>query len=211
MNTPPYFKQQKSYTCSLAVLRMILAQHNITVTETELLKHIEQNYPKGFKNIWNPTIAKLAQQYGLKTTLISDWQLLKPKNLTQAISDYQQNPETFNYKQYENETDGNHFEEPLDLAYAEMINAIELGVSTKYKKIDQKELITLLHRGCLMILSVKLEQLYPDKKGYHTILLYHIDENMVHYHDPAYGESQSINLQALLSASLDTGSAIVIS
>ncbi len=187
---------------------MILAVHDINITENELLAEVKKIYPKNFKNIWNPTIAKLAQKYGIPTTLIADWPLLKPQNLAKATSEYLNNPANFNHKEYENNDDQDALPEPLPLAYSEMFEALNLGVKTKYKKLDQKELITLLHRDVLLLISVKLESLYPGKKGYHSILLYDLDENKIHYHDPSYGEKKSISLQALLSASIDTGTAL---
>ena len=68
MAIPPYFKQQKLRTCSLACLRMALGYFDITVTEKELETKIEPDYGKNFKNLWNTTIAKLACEYGLDTT-----------------------------------------------------------------------------------------------------------------------------------------------
>jgi ABC-type bacteriocin/lantibiotic exporter with double-glycine peptidase domain len=69
INTPPYFKQDYQYACSLAVLRMVLAHYGINVTEKELLKKVEKNHGVNFKNLWNPTIAKLAREYGINTTM----------------------------------------------------------------------------------------------------------------------------------------------
>ena len=49
MRTPPYFEQQHTSACSLAVLRSILAQQGINITEAVLLAKVEADYGKQFK------------------------------------------------------------------------------------------------------------------------------------------------------------------
>lgn len=208
MNIVPYFKQQKNTTCSLAVLRMVLAFHGIQIEEKQLVQQVEKDYGKKFKNIWNPTIAKLALQYGIKTTLISDWPLLKPRNLKTAIKQYTENPSEFNYREYENENDTDHLPEPLPLAYTEFFQAIKLGLDTKHTQITEQLLKKQLSQYLLLI-SIKLQKVYPNKKGYHSILLYQYKDKNVFYHDPSYGQSLQISIKKLLEATTDVGAAIL--
>ncbi len=87
---PPYFKQEQAYTCSLAVLRMVLASNNNDVTEEELTQKVEKEYGKKFKNILNTSIAELAKEYGLDTAIYKNLmedeikQFLEQGNLIQT-------------------------------------------------------------------------------------------------------------------------------
>ena len=56
MMSPKYFKQQRKYTCSLAVLRQVLHINGIQVREDELVKKVEKDYGKKFGE--NKDIAK---------------------------------------------------------------------------------------------------------------------------------------------------------
>ena len=206
---PPYQKQQKSTTCSLAVLRMVLATNDIEVSEQELIRKVEQDYGKRFKNIWNPTIAKLAAQYNIKTTLIADWPLLKPQNLRKAKKEYFADPDKFNYKKYENPDDTDSLPEPLPLAYKELFNALQSGAKATYTVLDRETIEKTLQSDFLMLLSVNLQKLYSDKRGYHSILLYDFQTDQVSYHDPSYGEEQSVSFSRLLEASINVGAAMI--
>lgn len=211
MTMPPYFKQQKSTTCSLAVLRMVLASKGISVGEEELLKKVEKDYGKSFKNIWNSTIAKLACQFGIKAKLIVEWPLLKKDNLKKALQEYETNPKSFNYKKYENPNDKDALPEPLPLGYKETFEALKLGCKTECKRISEQKIKKLLDQGNLILFSIKLQNMYKDKKGYHSILVYGYKNNEVFYHDPSYGKELKLPLKKLIGASQDVGAAIAFS
>lgn len=86
----PYIKQESRYTCSLAVLRMVLSFYDIQISEEELVDQVKPIYGSKFKNIWNPTIAKLACEFGLKVTFSANWPLLEPRAMKKAIREYHQ-------------------------------------------------------------------------------------------------------------------------
>ena len=206
---PPYLKQQKSTTCSLAVLRMVLATRDIEVSEQELVSKVETDYSKKFKNIWNPTIAKLACQYKIKTTLIADWPLLKSENLEKAKKEYAENPTKFNFRKYENPDDKDTLPEPLPLAYKELFHALDSGAKAVFTPLTGNIIKDTLDHTSFMLLSVNLKKLYPGKNGYHSILLYAIENDKVFFHDPSYGEAQSTTVYRLLQASTNVGAAII--
>jgi hypothetical protein len=209
---PPYYKQENRYTCSLAVLRMVLAYHEITVSEAELISRVEPEYGKDFRNLWNPTIAKLSCEYGIETTLYAQWPLFKKKNYPQALAEYKKHPQAMNYQKYERATNSDTSTEPLPLAYKEMFRAIELGCRCVYGRLTEIRLRQLLDKGCLIQVSVKLHLLYSGKKqAFHSILLFNIAGDVVSYHDPTYGENLHCPIDHLLRASTDVGAAIVYS
>lgn len=206
MNIPPYFKQQGNSSCSLAILRMVLAAKGINITEEELVNKVEENYGKNFKNIWNPTIAKLAREHGIDVTFYASWPLFKDTNMEQALKEYKNSPETFNINKYENPDDKDVLPEPLNLAYKEMFRAVELGCKYEYGGIDKNIIINTLSNNSLIQLSIHLKKLYPEKykTGYHSILLYKYEKGKVFYHDPYNGESLSTNIDDLINATMDT-------
>lgn len=209
--TPPYFKQAHRYTCSLAVLRMVLAYFKIKVSEKELIEKVERDYGAGFKNLWNPTIAKLSCEYGIKTTMYAAWPLFKKTIYPKALAEFKTNPEKMNYKKYEHLKDSDKSTEPLPLAYKEMFRALELGCRCVYGKLTAQRIKKLLAKKDQLIqTSVKLDRLYPGKKeAFHSILLYQLIGDTVYFHDPTYGKGLSCQLNHLLQASQNVGAAIV--
>lgn len=209
---PPYFPQSHTYACSLACLRMVLAAKGINISEEDLIQKVTKDYGPNFKNIWNPTIAKLACEYGIPTTMYADWPLFKKEVLPQAITAYQMHPETFNYKQYENPDDTDDEGIPLPLSYKEMFRAIELGCNCIYGQLNEKNIRDNLSNGNYIQTSIKLHLLYPGKKElFHSILLYDIQDETVFYHDPAYGAQLNSSLQQLLTAANSVGAAMIYS
>jgi hypothetical protein len=189
---------------------MVLKHHQIEVSEEKLLTSVEPDYGKGFHNIWNPTIAKLAREYDVDTTMYAEWPLFKPELLKQAMAEYTAAPESFNVAKYEDPDDDDVFPEPLPLAYKEMFEAIRLGCDVEYGSLTKKLLTKVLDAGALIQTSVKLQRLYDDgKKGYHSILIYAYDDATVHYHDPYRGPALTANMGHLINASADTGAAMV--
>lgn len=206
MSIPPYLKQENESTCSLAVLRMALAHFGKTVSEGELVSQVKEEYGEKFSNIWNPTIAKLACEYGLKTTFFAEWPLLKPELLSMAMREYVKNPVTFNVRKYENESDHDSLPEPLPLAYKEMFLAIEKGCTTIYGGLTKERITSLLSDGHLIQTSIKLHILYPGKKhAFHSILLYGLERKVVSFHDPYHGEQLNCSIDHLLQAASDVG------
>ena len=206
MKIPPYFIQENKYTCSLAALRMALAYFGITVTESELEKKVETDYGKNFKNLWNPTIAKLACEYGLNTLLSADWPLLKDGVIQQAMKAYKEDSENFNVNKYENPNDTDHPPEPLPLAYKEMFRAVEKRCKTAYGSLTAEKISELLTKGYLIQTSIKLHLMYPGSKHtFHSILIYGIDGNTVYFHDPAKGAQLTCSVEHLLKATMDVG------
>lgn len=210
MNMPPYFKQEKQGTCSLAVLRMVLSHFGISASESELEKKVISDYGKKFSNIWNPTIAKLACEYGISTIFSADWPLLKPEMLQNAIKDYRENPNSFNVNKYENPEDTDSVPIPLPLSYKEIFLAIEKGCKTKYGSLTANSVKELLKSGYLIQTSIKLHLMYPGSKhAFHSILIYGIDGNELYYHDPHRGRSLTCSLEHLIKATPDVGAYIV--
>lgn len=209
---PKYFKQDSQYTCSLAVLRMILAFYGIEISEVDLISKVEKDYGKNFKNLWNPTIAKLAREYGINTTMYATWPLFKKNIYSKALSEFQNNPKTMNYKKYEHPKDKDELTEPLPLAYEEMFKALELGCKCVYGKLTASRIKSAISKGYLVQTSIKLHKLYPDKKHvFHSILIYRIEGNTVYYHDSAHGEGLSCSMDTLTKASNNVGAAMIYS
>lgn len=182
----------------------------MSVTEDALVAKIEGDYRSDFHNIWNPTIAKLGQMYGLQTSMYALWPLLKPDVLKPATEAYEKSPETFNVTLYENPNDKDTGTEPLPLSYKEMFAAIALGCKTEYGTLSKILIKEHLDAGHLIQTSIKLHKLYPGKKhAFHSILLYGYTNNEVFYHDPALGEQLSCTFEQLLTAATDVGACIV--
>ena len=70
MHIPNYFKQEKSYTCSLAVLRMVLQTNGSVMTETELEDELFLLSHTKIKNIPNLQIFELAKRHQLKVEIL---------------------------------------------------------------------------------------------------------------------------------------------
>lgn len=209
---PPYFQQENAYTCSLSVLRMVLSFYGMDVSEAELINRVEEDYGKNFKNLWNPTIARLAREYGINTTMCATWPLFKKDIYPKALSEFKKNSETMNYKKYEHPKDKDELTEPLPLAYKEMFRALELGCECIYGKLTTIRIKSALSKGHLVQTSIKLHKLYPGKKHvFHSILIYKVEGNTVFYHDPAHGESLSCSMDALIKASNNVGAAMIYS
>jgi hypothetical protein len=204
---PPYIKQSRGSTCSLAVLRMVLAAKHIFVTEEVLIDKVIPDYGKDFKNIWNPTIAKLAREYGLEVKIYAMWPLLKKDQMQQALQEYKTSPETFNVNKYENPEDEDAFPEPLPLAYREMFEALKLGCEYEYGDLNKNVLSSILSKGNVIQTAIKLKKLYPEKykEGYHSILLYALDGKDIIYNDPYNGEGLRVSIEKLLESASDVG------
>jgi ABC-type bacteriocin/lantibiotic exporter with double-glycine peptidase domain len=65
ISKPPFFAQEGTYTCALACLRMVLAQHDISVTEEEL-GHSARFEGYG---IHIEEVVRLAHQFGLRAEI----------------------------------------------------------------------------------------------------------------------------------------------
>jgi len=209
MNVPPYFRQESPSTCSLAALRMALNHFGILVSESELKEKVKSDYGEKFSNIWNPTVAKLACEYGLETRLYAEWPLFKEGVLQQAHEDYKTNPANFDVAKYENTNDSDELPEPLPLSYKEMFLAIEKGCKTEYSSLTESKLSELIESGYLIQTSIKLHLMYSQSKiGFHSILIYRLDEANVSYHDPHRGAAMSCTKEHLLKATMDVGAFI---
>lgn len=207
---PPFITQKHNYSCSLAVLRMALAVHGQNVSEQELRQKIAGDYREDYRNIWNPTIAKLAQMYGLHTVMYADWPLFRPHTMERAMAEYHASPETFRVSKYENPDDEDESTEPLPLAYKEMFEAVSLGCQTVFGHLTKSLLCRHLDDGDLVQTSVKLDRLYPGfRKVFHSILIYDHDDTHVVYHDPTYGEGLRCPFSRLFNAANDVGAAII--
>lgn len=206
----PYFQQENPYTCSLAVLRMVLAYFGINVSEKELISKVEKDYGKSFKNLWNSTIAKLSREYGINTTMYAVWPLFKKNIYSKALAEFKKNPNTMNFKKYEHPKDKDELTEPLPLAYKEMFRALELGCKCVYGKLTGNKIKNLLLKNCLVQTSIKLHLLYPGERHiFHSILIYKLVGSKVYYHDPARGEGLNSDINRLIKASNNVGAAIV--
>jgi hypothetical protein len=187
-----------------------LAERGIDVSEGELLAKVEGDYGKDFANLWNPTIAKLACQYGLAVTMYADWPLFKPEVLKQAMAEFVADPEAMSVQKYENPQDDDQLPEPLPLAYREMFKAVKLGCKTVYGGLTAELLAELLASGYLIQTSVKIERLYPGEvSGFHSILIYDLKNDLVEYHDPARQPSMHSSLETLIDAANGTGACLV--
>ena len=206
MSEPPYLKQERQSTCSLAVLRMVLGHFGIFVTESDLVEKVSKDYGKGFSNIWNPTIAKLACEYGFTTILSAEWPLLKEGVLYQAIEDYKKDPMNFNVIKYENPNDKDSLPEPLPLTYKEMFLAVKMGCKTEYGQLTKAKITALLNSEYLIQTSIKLQKMYPQSHtGFHSLLIYDLDGENVTYHDPYRGPAMACTVEHLLKATMDVG------
>ncbi|MDB5175450.1 MAG: hypothetical protein JWM81_308 [Candidatus Saccharibacteria bacterium] len=208
---PPYFKQHNKSACSLAALRSVLALKGLIVSEEDLIEKVEPDYGGSFSNLWNPTIAKLALEYDIDTTMYADWPLFKPELLQQVLDEYHQSPDTMDIQRYESPDDGDSLPEPLTLAYKEMFRAIELGCKTMYGGLSRGLLTELLERNLLVQTSIKTKLLYPGERDtYHSILIYALnDANEVVYHDPAREPSMVCPIDVLINAANGTGACLV--
>jgi hypothetical protein len=207
---PPYFKQETRHTCSLAVLRSVLAAKGVTVSEKELVDKVVPAYGTHFKNLWNPTIAKLACQYGITTHMYAEWPLFKEENLVSALEEFRTNPQAMDISKYESLNDTDSVPEPLPLAYSEMFLAIDLGCKVTYEKLSSENTKRFLKAGNLMQISIRTKKLYPEaKNSYHSILIYDIKGDDVYYHDPARQPSMSCSIVDLVNAANGTGAFMV--
>lgn len=210
MQIPPYFKQEKLATCSLASLRMALGYFDIKVTEKELEEQVKSEYGTRFKNLWNTTIAKLACEYGLDVTLAADWPLLREGVLGEAMKAYKEHPLEFNIMNYENPADNDHLPEPLPLAYKEMFLAVENGCHTLYKPISKEVIITTLQEGVLIQTTIKRNKFYPGNNStYHSLLLYKTDGEKIFFHDPSEGAEMATTIDHLVYAATDVGAYMI--
>lgn len=205
-----FYPQEDSYTCNLANLRSALNFYGVTVSESELVNSVSKDYGKNFKNIWNPTIAKLARIYKLPVKLVADWPLLKRENIKIALAEYKSNPDNMNVDKYENQNDTDKNTEPLSLAYIEMFKAIELGCTVEFGKLNKDSLKTNLEKNKLIQTSIKLDKLYPgSKKTYHSILLHSLDGNKVIYNDPFKGQNLKTSIEHLINSATSAGAYMV--
>jgi hypothetical protein len=189
---------------------MVLASYEISVSEEELIKKVEVDYGKDFKNLWNPTIAKLSRKYGIQTTMYANWPLFKKDIYPLALAEFIKNPLTFDYRKYENPKDTDNLTEPLPLSYREMFKAMELGCICTFGKLTEHIIRSLLSQNQLIQTSVKLNLLYPGKKQvFHSVLIYGVKDDILFYHDPAHGESLTCTLGHMVHAANDVGAAIV--
>lgn len=205
-----YIPQNHKSACSLAVLRMVLKAKDIDVSEEELIGKIEGDYGKHFKNIWNPTIAKLAREYGIETRMYALWPLFKRDKLKAALKEYQEDPRNFNVFKYENKKDKDRLPETLPLSYKEMFEAVNKGCKVTYGSLTPVKIKKLLSQGHLIQTSIHRERFFPDKPpAYHSILIYGYKDEEVFFHDPDNGPSRSRSLYQLMSAMQDVGAVIV--
>ncbi len=176
------------------------------MTEEDLLARVEVDYVTGFTNIWNPTIAKLASEYGVQTKMYALWPLFKPELFKRALQEYNTNPATMNIQAYENPNDSSVFDEPLPLAYKEMFEAVKLGCSVVYGRMTKARLIRALDAGRLVQTSIRTQVLYPSARpSYHSLLIYKRYNNVITYHDPARSAGMECDINNLLRAANDTG------
>ncbi len=184
MKPPQYLKQIHNGACSLAVLRMVLASRGIPVSEKRLIENIEAEYKKSFKQVWNPTIAKLACQNGIKVSFMARWSLLKPANIKKA--------------------------QDLDIAYRDMLEAVRLGCEVSYGKLTETIMKENLLKGNYIQTSIHKNKLHKGAKaGYHSILLYDIIDDEVYFHDPDMGSAMHCSIVVLMRAMNGAGAALV--
>ena len=203
---PPYFPQAHKYACSLATLRSVLAVQGVAVSEEKLVAKVQQDYGKNFKNLWNPTIAKLACEYGIDTKMYALWPLFKLENLAATIEKIERNPAHMDVRKYENPDDKDTLGEPLPLAYKEVFKAIKNGCKVTYGGLTEGRIIRILGRGHYIQTSIKINLLYPDDRAsFHSILLYKCKEGIVTYHDPARYAAMECEVEKLLRAANGAG------
>lgn len=198
MTNPPYFKQEYKYACSIAVLRIVLANYGIFVTETELIKKVEKEYGKNFQNLWNPTLAKMGREYGIDTTMYATWSLLK------------KNPNILKNKEFKNPRYEDGTVILLTLEQKEFFKALKLGSAYIHGKLTTQRIKTLLSKNYLIQTSVRLHLLYPgERQIFHSILIYKLVGDTVYFHDPARSESMSSHIATLVKAANNAGVVIV--
>lgn len=208
--TPPYFKQESQTTCSLAVLRMVLTHFKKNISENRLREEVIKDYGNDFKNIWNPTLAKIAVQEGINTTMYALWPLFKKNMMKQAFKEFQIDPDHMNIQKYENPYDKDSIPEPLPLAYKEMFLAFQAGCKVVYGGITKHRVSTFLQKEYLIQTTIKLELMYPSKqKGYHALLLYGYEHDKIFYHDPYRGKSLQCSIDHLIHSATDVGAFMV--
>ncbi len=202
MKPPQYLKQIHNSACSIAVLRMVLASRGISVSEEKLIGKIEADYKKSFKQVWNPTIAKLACQNGVAVTFMARWSLLKPANIKKAKELYGSNKSAFDVFLFE--------EKDLDIAYRDMLTAIELGCEVSYGKLTSAMIEGHLAKGHYIQTSIHKNKLHKGAKaGYHSILLYDFKDGNVYFHDPDMGAALHCSIEVLMRAMNGAGAALV--
>lgn len=207
---PPYFPQKHPYACSLAVLRSVLAAKGLTISEGRLLEKVEQDYGKRFKNLWNPTVAKIACEYCIPTKMYALWPLFKSQKLGRALKEFKTDPDHMDVREYENTKDKDHISEPLPLAYKEMFKAIEHGCQVIYGGLTRARIERILGKGYYIQTSIKTKLLYPgERASFHSILLYSYRDGQVTYHDPARRAAMKSSVDKLLKAANGTGAFIV--
>ncbi len=171
---------------------------------------IESDYGKRFTNIWNPTIARLAREYDIDTTMYAGWPLFKPEILTKALEEYHHNSDEIDVQKYENPDDKDTIPEPLPLSYTEMFKAIELGCRPIYGGLTADLLVKLLHQNLLVQTSIKTNLLYPQGSDtYHSVLIYGFEGNELTYHDPARKPAMKCSVSSLIKAANGTGACLV--
>lgn len=202
MITPAYFPQESRFTCSLAVLRMVLAHYGIESSELELKDQVIPLYGPRFKNIWNPTIAKLACEFGLRVHFEALWPLLKEEQFKKALVAYNSLDEKdFNHHRFENPGDSDVSTEPLPISYAELFAAHEAGCTYAFGGASIQRITKALSDNKLILLTIKLEKLYPNERtAFHSILVYGINKDIVFYHDPSFGKCLSVSTEVLLQS-----------
>lgn len=210
MELIPYYPQENPYTCSLAVLRMVLACEGTYVNEQTLIDKVKNDYGDNFKNLWNPTIAKLACQYKVPTRMYAKWPIFKKGIIEKAFEDYIADPTCFRYKKYENSKDDDTITEPLPLAYSEMFAAYKLGCEVVYGGLTGQRIERFIKQDSLIQTSIKLHKLYPgEKHTFHSILIHSIENKQVIYHDPAHGSNLRTSYDIIIKAATDVGAFMV--
>lgn len=199
-----YFKQENKYTCSLAILRMVLDYNGIKVSENELIKKVEAEYGSDFKNIYNPTIAKLACSYGIKTDFYALWPLLRKTNFSNAFNKYLNTSIVSGAQFDENPYDNDRLGGKLSIAYRDMFEAVKLGCRVHYGGITANRINETLDGKRFIQLSIKVHLIYPGLRHvYHSILLFKEKDGIVTYHDPAHGEGLQADVKKIINATED--------
>ena len=196
MQTPPYYHQQAANTCSLACLAMVLGWLGQDVSELTLREVVRTQYGKIPHNMLNASVARLARGLGARVTLRAELPLLQPKLADNALAYYQVHDDE---------------RQALPEAYAETLRAIEAGCVSEYGRLNRETLVRTLSNRSIIQVSVRLAKLYPERKlsGYHSILLFATDGDVVSYHDPSYGAALSVEINQLVLATSGTGPAMI--
>ncbi len=203
---PPYYRQENKRTCSIAVLRSVLASKGIFVNEKQLVEQVAEYYGARFQNIWNPTIAKLAVQYGVNTRMFGLLPLFKPSVLSDAMSKYQACRDKIENNACEHSCDICRTGESLSLLHTEIFEAIRLGCKVAHGSLSQARLKSLISTGAMIQVSIRNNVLYPNEgKGFHSILIHSIQDDSVLYNDPARATSMSCSIAKIVEATKGTG------